>query len=50
MELEWSKLGYVALCLLLPATWGGVTAWLFARLDARRAARRPERPPVDYTI
>lgn len=51
MELDWARLGYVAVCLFLPALWGALAAWLFGRLDRRRAARRlADRPPMDYTI
>jgi hypothetical protein len=50
MDLDWTRLGYVALCVLLPAAWGGFAAWLFGRLDRRHAARKLERPPIDYTI
>ena len=42
---------YVAACILVPAAWGAVSAWLFARLDKRRAPKEEERAPrVDYMI
>ena len=51
MDLDWERCAYVAMCLVLPAAWGSFAAWLFARLDRRRAAaRKLERAPVDYTI
>jgi hypothetical protein len=50
MDLDWDRLGYVAVCVLLPAAWGAIAAWLFGRLDRRRAARKPDRPPLDYSI
>lgn len=51
MDLDWARLGYVALCLVLPAAWGAFAAWLFGRIDRRRAAaRKLDRPPIDYTI
>ena len=50
MDLDWQRLGYVALCVALPAAWGAFAAWLFGRIDRRRKAKLPERPPLDYTI
>ena len=37
MDLDWERWAYVAMCLVLPAAWGGFAAWLFAHLDRRRA-------------
>ncbi|MBL4633395.1 MAG: hypothetical protein JKY56_05970 [Kofleriaceae bacterium] len=44
---------YIAACLLVPAAWGITSAWLFAKIDARRkpkTSQSPAQPPVDYSI
>ena len=41
---------YIAACVIVPALWGAVSAWLFSRLDRRRREQMPERPPIDYMI
>jgi len=49
-DLEgWSKVAYVAACVVVPALWGAVTAWVFTRRD-RRKAEADRRPPIDYHI
>jgi hypothetical protein len=50
---SWDRWAYVAACVFVPALWGAITAWLFARQDRRRAARRApdaDRRPIDYQI
>jgi hypothetical protein len=42
------KVAYVAACVLVPALWGALAAWLFTRRDRRSADDR--HPPVDYHI
>ena len=46
----WNFWLYLAACITIPAAWGVFSAWLFARIDKRRAGPKRERPPVDYTI
>ncbi len=41
---------YIAACVLVPALWGAVSAWLFSGLDRRRREKQRERPPIDYMI
>ncbi len=41
---------YVAACVAVPAVWGVFTAWFFGRLDAKRANKGADRPPMDYSI
>lgn len=44
-------IGYIAACLIVPAAWGALTAWLFTRGDRKRkAAELERRPPIDYVI
>lgn len=47
-----AKVAYIVACLLVPAAWGGFSAWLFTRRDRKRkmAAELERRPPVDYVI
>jgi hypothetical protein len=46
-----AKIGYIAACILVPALWGAITAWLFTRRDKQREAEELERrPPIDYVI
>ena len=47
--MTWHAIGYLAACLLVPAAWGGFSAWLFSRLDRRRAPPA-QSPHIDYMI
>jgi hypothetical protein len=54
-DTGWTRWAYVAACVIVPAAWGALTAWLFSRGDRRAAAAgapRPPQPPshIDYTI
>lgn len=44
----WTKVAYIAACLVVPAAWGAFAAWLFTRGDKNKDAERP--PHVDYMI
>jgi hypothetical protein len=55
----WYRVGYIALCVLVPSAWGLVVVWLSNRIEAglRRShkARSGEQtvaeiPPLDYHI
>jgi hypothetical protein len=57
--MVWSRLGYIALCVLVPAAWGLVVVWLSNRVEAwlrrRHKAKNGEQtpaemPPLDYHI
>ena len=43
--LHWA---YIGACLVIPAAWGALSAWLFSRRDQR--ASDTSRPPIDYMI
>ena len=47
--MDWQEWAYVAACLVVPAAWGAFSAWLFSRIDRRRAGRSTP-PPLDYMI
>lgn len=47
---DWQQWLYIAACVIVPATWGAVTAWLFSRLDRRRARRDQAAREIDYMI
>ena len=46
----WNFWLYLATCLAVPAAWGVCSAWLFGRLDKRKANADDDRPVVDYNI
>ena len=47
MEFEGLALvGYIAACLVVPAIWGVIAAWLFRKADNKRSRG----PDVDYII
>lgn len=53
MDSAWQLWGYVAACVVVPAAWGVLSAWVFQRLDRRKQSLENEaarRPPVDYSI
>jgi hypothetical protein len=47
-----AKIGYLAACVIVPALWGGLSAWFFTRRDrkTKMEAELERRPPVDYVI
>ena len=46
----WNFWLYLGTCILVPAAWGAFSAWLFQRIDKRRAKAARKRPLMDYTI
>lgn len=53
MDIDWGTWLYAAACVVVPALWGGVAAWIFGRIDRKRLAKsgtRREEAYVDYSI
>ena len=46
---NWDTWAYVAACVFLPALWGGLCAWIFARRD-QNDDNEPDHAPIDYMI
>jgi hypothetical protein len=54
-ELAGSRWLYLAACVVVPAAWGALSAWLFSRRDRRARADAPPAPGrpdphIDYMI
>ena len=51
MEFEgWKQWAYIVACVVAPASWGMVSAWLFARRDSKSSAKSANVSSVDYMI
>ncbi len=46
----WNFWLYLGTCLVVPAAWGVLSAWLFGRLDKRTSKVDDDRSIVDYII